>query len=185
MRTAYTIHSDTLPMPRYPWIWRLLHWLSAVVILWAIFTGFYLAFFNNNEGIKHMMADFNIAVTTLFIPVFALRIAVSRYFKKPSTPQLTESQSKAANLGHWAIYWVVCLELISGILMMDRQINVFELISFAPPMIGIEFFGKAATDIFFMAHRISSLLLTLLIVLHVAAVIKHHRDGIPLLKKML
>jgi len=185
MSSTYTIPYKTGSMPRYPWIWRLLHWTSAVVILWAIFSGFYLAFFNSSDDIKHTMADFNIAVTMVFIPVFMLRMWVAKHYQKPYTPQLTEQQSNAANQAHKFIYWVVCLELASGILMMDRQINIFEWVSFSAPLLNVEFFSIAATDIFFMVHRVCSFLLTFLIVLHVGAVIKHHRNGIPLLKKML
>lgn len=171
---------STLSSSRYPFAWRLLHWLSAIVILWAVFSGFFILIVRPAEHIIHWIADFNVAVTLLFVPVFAVRILIAASMTKPSTPDLDAQQQALANKGHLMLYVVVCAVLTSGVLMMDRGMSVFGWFEIAPLLK-----DEALTSAFFTLHRYANIMLTLLLVAHIAAVVKHQRHGVPLMRKMI
>ena len=56
---------------RYSHAARILHWLSAVVILWATVSGIYAAVTAENE-VAMLISALNVSLTTLLIPVFAV-----------------------------------------------------------------------------------------------------------------
>lgn len=165
---------------RYPLMWRILHWVSAVIILWAMGSGFYILLARPPEEIIHQITDFNVSITLLFVPIFIIRLLVCYFYDKPPTPQLVDKQQQLANRIHIVMYWVVSTVLITGVLMMDRKMNVFGLFevnsAFSPGII---------TERFFILHRCANILLTLLLLGHVLAVIKHQLNGVPILRKMI
>ena len=48
----------------------ILHWLSAIIIIWATLSGFYVAFCHPDQPVKEWIGFFNVSLTTLFIPFF-------------------------------------------------------------------------------------------------------------------
>ncbi|NQZ23364.1 MAG: cytochrome b/b6 domain-containing protein [Colwellia sp.] len=159
---------------------RLLHWLSAIVILWAIGSGFFIVLMRPEKAVIANIAELNIAITLLFIPVFIFRLLVAYFNEKPSTPNLSIQQQNIANKVHVLIYGVVCTVLISGVLMMEHEIKVFNW--FVVP----EILDKGLmTQTFFILHRVANIILSLLLIMHIVAVIKHQLNGVPLLKKMI
>jgi cytochrome b561 len=165
---------------RYPFMWRILHWLSALVIVWAMSSGFYILFAQPEKQVIHTIANFNVSVTLLFVPIFLIRLIMSYIVEKPITPQLVESQQRLAHKVHRLMYFVVCTVLISGILMMERNMIIFSAFELTP------FLSKGViTEGFFMLHRMANFLLVLLLAAHITAVIKHQLNGIPILRKMI
>ena len=51
-----------------------LHWLSAVVIIWTLASGFYVASVQVPAQLKQTVALFNVSLTTVFIPFFIWRL---------------------------------------------------------------------------------------------------------------
>jgi cytochrome b561 len=170
----------TVQSNRYPFIWRLLHWLSAIIILWAIFSGFFILLAHPDKDVIHKIANFNVAITLLFIPVFIVRIFVVYYFSKPTTDTLARHQQTLANLAHAFIYLVLSVVLISGVLMMENTMSVFGWFEISAILD-----KGASTQFFFILHRAANTLLTLLLFVHIAAVIKHQLNGVPILRKMI
>ncbi|WP_235515057.1 cytochrome b/b6 domain-containing protein [Erwinia sp. Leaf53] len=68
---------------KYAWQQVVLHWLSAVVIIWATITGFYAAMFETTPEIKEWIGFFNVSLTTVFIPFFILRVYYLLKLGKP------------------------------------------------------------------------------------------------------
>ena len=165
---------------RYPFMRRMLHWLSAAIILWALCSGFTLALTDVPESVHQWIAAFNVATTLVFFPFFLLRLMLALVQKKPSTPGLTPLQQRLAGWGHQAIYAAVLVVLVSGVLMMERPMPVYGLATLQPLLD-----ASVVTYGFAILHRISSVVLALLVVGHIAAVIRHKRHGIPLLYKMV
>lgn len=64
--------------------------------------------------------------------------------------------------------------------MLEHSVDVFGLFQMAA-MIN----NKELLQVFFIAHKVLSYLLTAWIILHLLAVIKHQRQGIPILGRML
>lgn len=165
---------------RYPLMRRILHWLSAVIILWALVSGFTLALTDVPESVHQWIAAFNVATTLVFFPFFVLRLTLALVQKKPSTPGLTALQQRVAGWGHQAIYAAVLLVLVSGVLMMERPMPVYGLATLQPLLE-----PSSVTYAFAIIHRISCAALALLVVGHIAAVVVHKRQGVTLLYKMV
>ncbi|WHL29004.1 hypothetical protein QJS63_06505 [Pseudomonas juntendi] len=70
---------------KYAWQQILLHWVSALVIIWVLLSGFYVAHLNVTPTTFHLVAFVNVAMTTLFIPIFLLRWLLRRTLFKPGS----------------------------------------------------------------------------------------------------
>ena len=160
---------------------RLLHWASALVILWATFSGTYIAVFAVDDRLKHTIAEFNVAVTVAFIPVFLWRVLYRVHRGMPSYgATLSATNASAANWVHFAPYLLTGLVLFSGLLMMTRDIYVFNLL-----VLPKVFSDPNVADFFNRLHVYSSRFLGFLILVHVGAVLKHRHAGTPILQRMV
>ncbi|MNJ44116.1 hypothetical protein D3C77_391550 [compost metagenome] len=83
-------------------------------------------------------------------------------------------------IAHWVIYLVISIVLITGVLMMDRPITVFDLFFIPQPLNDPYWIG-----LFFIVHIWSCAVLALLVAVHVAAVFRHEVVGHRVLKRML
>ena len=160
---------------------RSLHWLSALVILWATFSGTCIAVFTVSEDLRHTIADFNVAITVVFIPFFLWRVLYRLRRGVPAYGDLLSTSGvRAAYCVHLLMYAMTAVVLVSGVLMMTRDINVFNLM-LLPNLIN----DVKITDFFNSLHIYSSRLLGLLVLLHVGAVFKHQLGGVAVLQRML
>lgn len=163
---------------KYAWQQVVLHWLSAVVIIWATITGFYAAMFETTPEIKEWIGFFNVSLTTVFIPFFILRVYYLLNLGKPHEGK-KDFASRAADWVHMLLYINIAVVLITGVPMMDRDINVFNLFSI-PHLIESELI----TDLFFVKHIISCTTLAGLVLLHILTVVKHELFGNRVLRRM-
>lgn len=157
-----------------------LHWLSAIVIIWATFSGFYIFLGKPSADTKALISFINVSLTTCFIPFFILRVFYS--LKHPSPPVAAAQQKthKMAKRVHIVLYANISAVLITGVLMMDRAINVFNLFSIPAP-----FSNPAITHFFHSVHIFSCTTLALLVVMHILAVVKHQFSGHGIMHRML
>ncbi|HBT4722659.1 TPA: cytochrome b [Klebsiella quasipneumoniae subsp. similipneumoniae] len=163
---------------KYAWQQVVLHWISAVVIIWATVTGFWVAFSDVSPKMKEWVGFFNVSLTTVFIPFFILRIYYLIRFHKPHAGKRMLI-NRIAFLVHMLLYINIAVVLITGVLMMDRDINVFHMMTI-PRLIE----NEVIIDLFFTQHVISCFTLTGLVSLHVLAVVKHELSGRRILRKM-
>ncbi|MFQ5983824.1 MAG: cytochrome b [Woeseiaceae bacterium] len=89
-------------------------------------------------------------------------------------------QQIVAKTAHVLLYAVTSTVLASGLLMMHHDISLFNLVSIPNPLTDNYWNG-----VFYGVHRYSCMLLFLLVSLHVAAVIRHHRAGRKVLARMV
>ncbi|WAH58381.1 cytochrome b/b6 domain-containing protein [Pseudomonas silvicola] len=155
----------------------LLHWLSAAFILWALVMGFSVMLLDVTPGFKAAIAGLNVSLSILFIPVFALRTwlrlaHLRRYGHRPG--------EQLAGVIHNVIYAVTALVLLTGVLMMNRPIQVFDWLTLPQPILDPEWDHR-----FHTLHAGCNVLLGLLVALHVLAVVKHEAVGKPVLRRML
>ncbi|MGH8387929.1 MAG: cytochrome b [Pseudomonas sp.] len=153
-----------------------LHWLSAFIILWSLCTGSYVALFNATPDTKSMITALNISMTTVFIPFFLLRtiLRIRHLHKYPAGPG-----ELLATFVHNLIYLITAMVLLTGVLMMDRPITVFGLLSM-PQLIA----NPELLHDFHAAHQDSTGMLGGLLLLHLLAVAKHELSGNRILKNM-
>ncbi len=163
---------------KYSHLARVLHWASAAVVLWATLTGVYAAVWADAE-LRDLIAFVNVSLTTLLIPVFALRVGHRLMSRKPAALAVSGIERRAAAIGHFALYALTAVVLASGVLMMERDIEVFGWVSFERPIA-----DPAVNLAFGLVHRATTGLLSLMVLIHVAAVVRHHRRGIQVLARM-
>lgn len=156
----------------YPLVIRLLHWISAAVIIWAMVSGFWAASLASDDGVRHGIGNFNAALTALFIPIFGFRVAVRFAIPKPSYVTRSKRLNGMAGLAHAALYVLTSLTLITGIMCLDHQVDLFGLADLRPVVMSEEM-RASADDV----HRGLCKALGLLILLHIGAVSWHMANG--------
>lgn len=164
--------------PAYSTCQKLLHWVSAVIILWSLLSGFVVAMFTVPASVKAWVGFFNVSLTTLYIPVFVLRVYCS--FGHGLDFSIKRSlQEYMALLVHKAMYLVLAVVLATGVLMMDRPINVFNLFAITP------FESDPATIAWYtQVHVLSCVVLLLMLVAHIGAVVLHEKRGKRVMARM-
>jgi cytochrome b561 len=151
---------------------RILHWISAAVIIWATSTGFFLATLDAESALRGFLSFLNVSLTTTFMPVFIFRPVYAARSKKPAMIDMPRWQQTAARTGHLSLYVVTGVVLASGLLMMTHDISLFNLASLPNPVSNAYWNG-----FFYGVHRYSCMALFLLVGLHLSAVIRHQRAG--------
>lgn len=163
---------------RYSGISRLLHWVSAAVILWATISGIYMAACAG-PAVKQLISYINVSVTSLLTPLFAARVIYALCSRKPKPLDVSRSEQHAARIGHFLLYTLTSVVLVSGILMMEQDIRIFDWMTVPRPL-----HDPAMNGVFARTHRASSSLLAIMIAGHVAAVVRHQARGRQVLKRM-
>jgi superoxide oxidase len=158
---------------------KFLHWLSAVIIIWALGSGFYVSLFEVSLTVKEWVAFVNVSLTTVFLPFFVLRLYLHWRHSRDENTKHHSPVELFVLFMHRLIYWVTSVVIVTGFLMMDRAINVFDVVSIPQPLTNAYLIA-----LFFKIHIGACLLLALLVTLHVAAVIKHEASGRRVLKLM-
>jgi cytochrome b561 len=153
-----------------------LHWLSAFIILWSLIAGTCVALFNVSEGLRTTFTALNISLTTLFIPFFIVRVCLRLNHLCKYKPGPGEWP---AIFVHNLIYLITGIVLVTGVMMMNRPVVVFGWASF-PQLITEPNLLRG----FHAAHQQSTAMLGLLVLLHLAAVVKHEVSGNRILKRM-
>ncbi len=163
---------------------RTLHWISAIVIIWASLSGLYAAQLSVHDEMKHIISFINVSLTTLFIPLFIFRLSYkySNSLRRGKVHQskIIQQENKIASIVHHLMYVIISIVLITGVLMMQHPINVFNW--FTIPHI---IHQPELHHFFEQLHKYSCQILVLFVVLHVSAVIKHEISGLRILKRML
>jgi cytochrome b561 len=164
---------------RYDRTSRYLHWASAAVILWASLSGFYLATLDAASTLRAWLSFLNVSLTTAFTPVFIVRVFHAIRTTKPASLNVPVWQQRVAHIVHALLYALTSVVLASGILMMEHAISVFGLVSIPNPVTDPDW-----NRYFYAMHRTSCAALFMLVVLHVAAVVRHQRAGRAVLARM-
>lgn len=153
-----------------------LHWFSAIIIVWALVSGFAVAWFDFSPAVVAWVSYVNVSLTTLLIPFFFLRLLLA--LQSAAVAASTPIEWVAA-LAHWALYVMSSVVLVTGVLMMARPINVFGWVTLPAPLDDPDLIA-----LFFLVHVWSCAILAGLVALHIAAVIKHQCQGRNVLARM-
>ncbi|SEI20819.1 cytochrome b [Pseudomonas asplenii] len=155
-----------------------LHWLSAVVILWATFSGFGVTFMDRQAPLRQWVESLNPQLTSLFIPFFAWRLWLA--IKAPARPVNAGLQARLARLAHVTIYATVTGVLVTGVLMMNHPVEMLDLFEL-PQLVH----SRSALAQLHQEHHVMCALLGALVALHLLAVVQHQVMGRPVLGRML
>ncbi|MGX1172624.1 cytochrome b [Pseudomonas sp. R151218B TE3479] len=156
----------------------LLHWLSAVIILWTLVSGFYVAYNPVSAATEHWIGSLNVSLTTLFIPLFVWRACLFVCALEPHGTAPAPIK-KLAFAVHAVIYLVIAVVLVTGVLMMKSTISVFGLVHFPQPLNDPTLIELASTT-----HTSACVVLSVLVALHLCAVAWHEFAGRRVVRRM-
>ncbi len=153
---------------RYDSVARFFHWTFAAWIIYASITGYSLT--RMADGPVHdSLSQLNMSIGTVLIVLFPLRVGWKLVrIAPPALPDVSVEQQLLARIVHVVIYVTIFAVLASGFLMVPNGYPLFGLVEIHTP-----FQKGPLTDELFAVHRASCALLVGLVILHVAAVIKH------------
>ena len=172
---------------RYAASSRWLHWLTALLLLFIIPLGIWIAYFEPaDEGFKLRLYNLH---ESLGVLVFVLVLArlVNRFLNPPPPlpPDLPAWMRLAAHATHLGLYLLLVLMPLTGFLATNAwgfPLALFDLLPIPSPV------GKdeALAKVLSFLHGCGAIAIGLLIVGHLAGVVHHtfvRRDG--LLRRML
>ena len=160
---------------------RLLHWCFALIIIWASISGFANSLLHFPPSIETSITFINVSLTALLLPLFAVRVFFAVAHPAPKECAAIGARNHLlARLGHLALYIVTALVLVTGVLMMDRPIDFFGVLTIPQPLE-----ATLLLNFFHDVHRACCVVLALLVLGHIGAVVLHQRRGCSVLQRML
>ncbi len=173
---------------RYTRVAIILHWLMALVIVWQIWIGVWMTGAVNDpatQAAAYEAFQFHKSLGLTLLVLAVLRLLWRLTNRVPPLPAHTPGWQKvAARLSHYTLYAFMVLIPLSGWIYVSTGWNSDTGTAFAIPTVwfglfewphipGLDGNGPLA-DIVVEMHGLLAFLLTVLLVLHVAAALKHH-----------
>ncbi len=159
---------------RYDGVAQLFHWLIAVLIFVAFGLGWYMTDLDpvDPETFRLYQIHKGIGVTILALAV--LRLVWRLTHPAPPLPETMKGWERLAATGaHWALYGLIFLQPILGILQSNAA--NFPIVLFGnielPALIGQD---KAVGERLLGLHHLVAKLMALLILAHIGASLRHH-----------
>lgn len=170
-----------------------LHWVMAACFFVMLGSGFIMANFEINQLLKFQIYQWHKAGGVILLLAVILRLSwrlISGFRGQiPALPSnLTTFEQWAAKLGHWGLYALMFAIPVSGWAMVSSSVYGLPTIVFGlfewPHIPGIAE-NERLEKIAKFAHLCLAILFALMILIHVAAVIKHAlKDKINLIPRM-
>ena len=176
---------DAQAIPAYTLTARVLHWITATLVLINLPLGLVIA---QNWGgpLQDPLYNLHRSIGALIIPLILLRFAYRLTHPAPPLPDdIPPWQQLAALVNHWALYALLIVQPFLGWIgtsAYPAAIVVFGL--FELPSIWHE--DRAFSDQILFVHSLVALAIALLVAAHIAAALHHHfvrRD--PILMRMI
>ena len=168
---------------QWGWPSKLLHWLTALLILIQIPLGYYADDLQRSP-LKLELFGWHKSLGMVILMLAIMRLLWRMAGSIPALPDATLLQQRLAGLGHSLLYGLMLALPLSGWVMSsaaNRPINLFWLIE-VPAITGP---NKALKDIAEEVHEVSVTLLLVVLAVHIGAALWHHfklRDSV--LKRM-
>lgn len=161
-----------MPVQKYHLSMRILHWLMAILIVAMIIVGFVMKTLPNEDPLRMTVYNFHKSFGILILILVTVRIILRLSTNIPPLPQtMAKLIQWAAKGGHLMLYFLMIAIPISGYLMSSYYgfaVKFFNI--FLPNLVGFDpKFGR----LFEKAHYYLAFLLIAVLVVHIAAVIKH------------
>ncbi|MGU3812817.1 cytochrome b [Vibrio diabolicus] len=164
------VKSESHMNPNFDLLTRTLHWVIAGITIYALLAGYImLLVMNSHPNLFSFLSTLNMSLATLAFPLFILR-----WFWKYFRPNVESDGSSGkyhgmVKIAHSTLYILMFIVFFSGFLMLKHSYDFFWLME-VPNLITDE----KVSDFFFLIHRYACILLSALVMVHVAAAIFHH-----------
>jgi cytochrome b561 len=159
--------------PGYSLAARVLHWVTAAIVLTMIPVGFFMAGPLPDDA-KNTLYDLHRSMGALLIPIVIVRLLYRWMNPPPPLPaDVPAMQQFAAHTVHWALYAILVVQPFVGWIATSAYrapVSFFWL--FELPPIWPE--DRATSELMFMVHGILGLAISALILVHIAGALYHH-----------
>ena len=165
--------ADSPRTPAYTVTARALHWITAILILFMIPSGFTAA--NEWGGSwQDWFYELHKSIGALIIPLVLIRL-IYRWVHRPSRlpDDIPPVQRVAAATTHWALYALLVVQPFAGWIATSAYpapVPLFGWITLPP----IWFEDRALSERLFSAHRLIGIAIAFLVAVHVAGSLYHH-----------
>lgn len=164
----------------YGLVARSLHWLTVAMVLFLIGWGLYMTRLETGSFAQFEAYQLHKSVGLTLLLIMLFRAIWRRFDPPPALPEFVPpAEQRLARWGHLAMYALLILQPLIG----------WAAVSASPLNLGIEIFGvipwptitplaaaanrEELMEVFELLHRINAILLSVLIVAHIAAVVRH------------
>jgi cytochrome b561 len=163
----------TEPAPAYTFTARMLHWMTALLILLLIPLGIVIA---NEWGgpLQDSLYDLHRSLGAVLIPIVIARL-IYRWTQPPLPlpSDIAAIQRRAAHATHWGLYALLLVQPFVGWIATSAYPAAVTLFGwFALPVIWSE--NRALSEQLFAIHRWIGIAIAGLVAAHVAAALHHH-----------
>lgn len=168
---------------------RIIHWLTAILILLMIFMGWYMTDIvsKDNHELRDKIVIVHKSIGILIILLFFIRVGFRLFTKIPPLPEgISFIERIMANAGHALLYIFIFIVPVSGYAMSNFYGYGVKFFGIETPRLlpANRQWGAYAKEL----HEILPYLLLGLVCLHIAAVIKHKffdKPGNDVLRRMI
>lgn len=159
---------------------RVLHWLTAIIVIGLIPAGIYMA--NAGPGpTKDLLYNLHRSFGFVLLPIVLLRLTYRVIVPPPELPaDIPPLQQLVAHATHWALYALLIIQPIVGWIATSAYrapISVFWLFELPP----IWAQNRTFSENMFLVHRVLGLTIAALALAHIGAALYHHfvrKDGV-------
>ena len=160
-------------MLKYALSSRIIHWISAILVLTILGIGIYMTDFLPKDSPNHLkIYELHKSLGVIALMLIIIRV-INRFFKKaPALPAtMPKIEVILSSLGHFGLYVLLFCVPFSGYLMSNSFGFPVHLFGIEMPfLIGTNYeLGK----LFAEAHELCAYALLGLVIIHILAVIKH------------
>jgi cytochrome b561 len=166
--------------PAYTLAARVLHWITALLIVFTIPLGVVIA---NEWGgsLQNSLYDLHRSIGVVLVPIVMLRLILR--WTNPPMPLpdgIPAIQRLAANATHWGLYALLIVQPFAGWIATSAYpapITVFGWVKLP----SIWFANRAFSEQLFSIHRLIGIAIACLVAAHVGAALYHHfarKDGV-------
>jgi cytochrome b561 len=165
--------TNELETPGYTRTARVLHWVTAALVLIMVPLGIVIA---NEWGgpLQDPLYYLHKSIGALIIPLIVVRLAYRLTHRPPTLPDdIPPLQRSAAHATHWALYALLIVQPLLGWMATSAYpapIPVFGLFDLPPLLLP----NRALSDQLFSWHRLIGLVIAALAALHIGAALFHH-----------
>ncbi|GAA5317461.1 MAG: cytochrome b [Candidatus Pelagadaptatus aseana] len=163
----------------YGTVSRSLHWLIAIAIIGLLAVGTYMEGLPDDAPQRGMLYGLHKATGALTLLLVIIRIGWIAYSPAPALPEAIPARDKKLSKAvKHLMYLLMVVAPLSGLLMshfFGYPVDMYGL--FKLPQV-VET-NKELAGFFHTVHGISTQLLAVCVILHIAGVIKHRRSGNP------
>jgi cytochrome b561 len=164
---------ETVVVPAYTVAARVLHWITAVLVLTMIPLGVVIAYEWGGPA-QDFLYNLHKSIGVTLFPIVLVRLIYRLGHPPPPLPDdIPAVQRLAAHATHWALYLLLLLQPTVGYIMTSAYpapipfFGLFNLPQLWPP-------DRALSDALTLVHRNIGILIAVVAAMHIGAALFHH-----------